>query len=91
MKYYIWTVKNKKSTKFGWKFDVYVYRLVKNVPMLIGTKENINSGAMMGERSEALSVLIKEGLVPEKYVKKHGGYAHTEALEKEVGIKFMEV
>lgn len=90
MKTYIWTVKNKKTTKFGWKFDVHVFKIVANKPTLIGTKEDINSGAMMGEDSEALSVLFEKGLIPEKYEKKYGRYFYRVPLEK-LGINFIGI
>jgi hypothetical protein len=90
MKTFIWIEKNRKSTKFGYKFDVHVFRVVNNVPELIGWKEDINSGSMKGGASEALSVLIDKGIVPEKYVKKTSGYFYSTELAKH-NIRFIGV
>ena len=90
MKTFIWIEKNRKSTKYGYKFDVHVFRVVNNVPTFIGMKEDIQSGSMMGVESEALSVLITKGVVPESYVRKTQGYYRPKELTK-IKIQFIGV
>lgn len=82
MKTFIWLVQNKTKTKFGYKFDVVVYKIVNNTPRYIGSKHEISSGSMMGEQSEALSVLLTKGILPESYKKKTNGYFNDKELAK---------
>jgi hypothetical protein len=90
MKTFIWTVSNKQKTKFGYSFDVKVYRVVNNVPKYIGSKLDIRSGSMKGEQSEALSVLMTEKILPPSYEEKTGGYYVEKELTK-LKIKFIGV
>lgn len=90
MKTFIWVEKNRTKTKFGYKFDVHVYKVVNNLPTFIGCKQDINSGSTKGQASEALSVLIDKGLIPDEYIKKSNGYYYETYLDKHK-IRFIEV
>lgn len=61
MKTYFYTVKN-SSTRRGYNQTVTVYRVVKNIPVMIGYNDQIDTASTYGEYGEAVRILDFHGI-----------------------------